>query len=471
MQRLGKRRIGRKKRDENAKRRHTESKWKRAKASDIDGSIYASDGLRSASAATSSMTSKSKYVKPARPGSLLGAPIKSKETHSGTTSDGHPFAVSSMQGWRVNMEDAHIAETDLYAVDSADNDKRVGLPGHTLFALFDGHGGNFAAEYASQNFCRLLACQPKFLEYAGFEQERSEKANTLSNSSERAQYMRSGRALLQDALTDTFILLDKEIACALLETKELEGCDPLTVPPYTHSPKKAKLSKEASSSEAKSEAEDVLDLILKKGDPGAAACVLVVTPEWFVCANAGDCRAVMSIQRKEALALSHDHRPDLKQEADRIRAAGGEVCDNRVEGELAYSRGLGDYSFKNMDVVMAATTSSSAKSDKMPPPQSQPAVKMPRDQMVAPTPEFVVVDREKFQDEFIVLACDGIWDVENSQAVVENVAMFSGLGPDVGPDVGPVCEVVSAAIGSALLFIVPCLFVSSCAFCSCLADT
>jgi serine/threonine protein phosphatase PrpC len=35
---------------------------------------------------------------------------------------------SGMQGWRVNMEDAHIAKADL-------NDEC------SLFGVFDGHGG------------------------------------------------------------------------------------------------------------------------------------------------------------------------------------------------------------------------------------------------------------------------------------------------------------------------------------------
>jgi len=43
------------------------------------------------------------------------APITEKETHTGTTEDGLEYGLSSMQGWRVHMEDAHITEGAMYA--------------------------------------------------------------------------------------------------------------------------------------------------------------------------------------------------------------------------------------------------------------------------------------------------------------------------------------------------------------------
>eukprot|EP00428_Durinskia_dybowskii_P057209 CAMPEP_0170322148 /NCGR_PEP_ID=MMETSP0116_2-20130129/61852_1 /TAXON_ID=400756 /ORGANISM="Durinskia baltica, Strain CSIRO CS-38" /LENGTH=54 /DNA_ID=CAMNT_0010575007 /DNA_START=137 /DNA_END=297 /DNA_ORIENTATION=+ len=48
-------------------------------------------------------------------GNLLGTPVTEKETHAGRTEE-FEFGLSSMQGWRVHMEDAHIAEANLYAI-------------------------------------------------------------------------------------------------------------------------------------------------------------------------------------------------------------------------------------------------------------------------------------------------------------------------------------------------------------------
>jgi protein phosphatase 2C family protein 2/3 len=48
-----------------------------------------------------------------------------------------------------------------------------------------------------------------------------------------------------------------------------------------------------------------------------------------------------------AKALSFDHKPMLPIERARIDAAGGFVQWNRVNGDLAVSRALGDFSFKD----------------------------------------------------------------------------------------------------------------------------
>ncbi|KAF9158247.1 Protein phosphatase 2C 2 [Mortierella sp. AD010] len=108
--------------------------------------------------------------------------------------------------------------------------------------------------------------------------------------------------------------------------------------------------------------------------------------------NAGDSRAVLGSDGT-AIALSNDHKPVNKEESRRIVAAGGFVEYGRVNGSLALSRALGDFEFK-----MNATLG-------------------PDDQIVTANP---VIMEHKLQeeDEFLVLACDGIWDCMSSQEVV-----------------------------------------------------
>lgn len=105
----------------------------------------------------------------------------------------------------------------------------------------------------------------------------------------------------------------------------------------------------------------------------------------------GDSRCVASI---EGIAdpLSTDHKPCDPLEKERIISAGGFVELNRVNGNLALSRAVGDFAFKqNMDID-------------------------PEDQIVSGCPD--VVSRSVSESwEFMVLACDGIWDVLSNQVM------------------------------------------------------
>jgi serine/threonine protein phosphatase PrpC len=126
---------------------------------------------------------------------------------------------------------------------------------------------------------------------------------------------------------------------------------------------------------------------------GCTAVVVIVAPRMIVCANAGDSRAIMSqIGDRNAIALSEDHKPENPNETARIKQNGGYVENNRVNGMLAVSRGLGDFDLKQN----------------------------PQQPLVSCLPEFVVRHRNYEQDEFILVACDGLWDVyKNNEAIEE----------------------------------------------------
>lgn len=332
----------------------------------------------------------------------------------GETDCGVKFGVSSMQGWRIHMEDAHICQPHLYAQEGPDAVK-TDLPGHALFAVFDGHGGSYAAEYAGINFCRVLSRQPKFVQYAKFVQERPAKEPT--NDAYRALFLRAGLELLEDALKAAFIDCDREILLALQGTLEPEAHEPY------HAPEP---NVEATSSVHPQPNDDE--------DPGTTIVVVVVTPEWVVCANAGDSRAVFSKSGGKAVPLSYDHKPDDDAEEKRIREAGGYVAGGRVEGDLAVSRGLGDYRFKEPKTVLMGAAVHFASA-------TEPSENMllPEDQKVSPLPDVVTQMRNKDIDEFIIIACDGIWDVQTNYEGIKTVAdMFA----DGETDLGLACEEV-----------------------------
>ena len=124
-------------------------------------------------------------------------------------------------------------------------------------------------------------------------------------------------------------------------------------------------------------------------DSGCTAVVVIVTPVLIVCANAGDSRAVMSqFAMRHPIALSHDHKPENPDEMARITTNGGYVQNGRVNGNLAVSRGFGDFELK------------------------------PEKPLVSCLPEFEVHIRNHDQDELIIVACDGLWDVFSNEGAI-----------------------------------------------------
>lgn len=383
-------------------------------------------------------------------GNLLGSPVVEKETHVGHT-DEFDYGLSSMQGWRVHMEDAHIAEAHLYALEKKDDDtvNKIELPGHAFFGVFDGHGGTFAAQYTGDNLCRVLSQQPSFVQYAKLYRESLTK--TFETPQDKVQFLRKGIEHLETALQQAFVTIDWEIALATRGTPHPQANEPYqpagtdssasaehaehhVVHPTT--PNNAAPSDEDETMEEPSSAMQAAQqaaanhtrALEDDGDSGTTACSVLVTPDWLVCANAGDSRSVFSRNGKE-IPLSYDHKPDDEGEERRIRAAGGYVAGGRVEGDLAVSRGLGDFRFKHLPTVL--------KNLSIDGDETMDDVMKPGDQKVSPIPDILLQTRNREQDEFVIVACDGIWDVRSNAECVEEVATMFDEGES---NVGLVCE-------------------------------
>lgn len=93
-------------------------------------------------------------------------------------------------------------------------------------------------------------------------------------------------------------------------------------------------------------------------------------------ANAGDTRVVLC-RGARALRLSYDHRGSDLYERQRVNNCGGIIMNNRVNGMLAVTRALGDLYMKHYVVGDPYTT------------------------------DTILCD----EDEYLIIACDGLWDV------------------------------------------------------------
>lgn len=137
---------------------------------------------------------------------------------------------------------------------------------------------------------------------------------------------------------------------------------------------------------------------------GSTAVVAIVTPYKIVVANCGDSRAVLCRNGK-AVPLSTDHKPDRPDELSRIQAAGGRVIyweGARVLGVLAMSRAIGDNYLKPY---------------------------------VSCEPEVTITERSE-EDECLILASDGLWDVVSNNTAcgvarmcLKGTAGFMGREP------------------------------------------
>lgn len=132
-------------------------------------------------------------------------------------------------------------------------------------------------------------------------------------------------------------------------------------------------------------------------DSGCTAVVALLKGQELYVANAGDSRCVVC-RNGQAVEMSLDHKPEDESELERIEKAGGKVTtDGRVNGGLNLSRAIGDHAYK--------------QAEKLP----------PEEQMITALPDVRTLMIDPKEDEFMVLACDGIWNFMSSQDVVDFV--------------------------------------------------
>jgi len=270
-------------------------------------------------------------------GAFLDKP-KTEKYNESKAGAGLRYGLSSMQGWRIEMEDAHSAV--------------IGLPevGENIswFAVFDGHAGSRVSAHCSTHLLESISSTDDFKEALKKEHQLSEE--------ELMEKVKTG-------IMSGFLELDEKLR---------------KIP-------------EVANGEDKS---------------GTTACCVLITEKYVIFSNCGDSRGILSTKTGSAndasasspVLATLDHKPSNPIERTRIENAGGNVMIQRVNGSLAVSRALGDFEYKNVEG------------------------KSPKEQLVSPEPEFYMKLREPEIDEFLVLACDGVWDVMTNEELTSFVS-------------------------------------------------
>ncbi|GMN36305.1 hypothetical protein TIFTF001_005914 [Ficus carica] len=268
------------------------------------------------------------------------------------------YGLSSMQGWRATMEDAHAAYPNL---DSSTS----------FFGVYDGHGGKAVAKFCAKYLHQQVLKHESYIADLG---------TSLQKAFLRMDEMMRG----QRGWRELAILGDKiDKASGVLEG--------LIWSPRGGEVKRGEFSNHADDWSSEEGPHSSFD----GPNCGSTACVAIIRDNKLVVANAGDSRCVLS-RKGQAYNLSKDHKPELEVERDRILKAGGFIQVGRINGTLNLTRAIGDAEFKQNKHL--------------------PAEK----QIVTANPDINTVELCD-DDEFLVLACDGIWDCMSSQQLVDYV--------------------------------------------------
>ncbi|KAF7288649.1 PPM-type phosphatase domain-containing protein [Mycena chlorophos] len=331
-------------------------------------------------------------VRPLHSTSLTShSPLQILNRHS-NRNEAFQVGISEDKGTRRTMEDAHS-----FVVDFAN------VRGQGFFAVFDGHAGKHAAEWCGSNFHLSLLSSLK-------------KHNSLP---------------IVDVLNHTFHDVDEALSrmCEESQGKIHSGCTAVTaflrvedehgqqsfIPPSENDDIGSLSSNESTGDEsaAKKKRHSLTGSRIRKAFKSLASSTsspknsnpstprsqsptpstkgnaeVVIPPasakRVLYCANVGDARGVLC-RKGIAVRLTYDHKGSDKQEAKRIIDAGGFVMSGRVNGVLAVTRSLGDSSMKDFVVGAPYTTETELCEE----------------------------------DEFLILACDGLWDVTTDQEAVD----------------------------------------------------
>ncbi|KAF2126788.1 protein phosphatase-like protein 2C [Dothidotthia symphoricarpi CBS 119687] len=235
------------------------------------------------------------------------------------------------------------------------------------FAIFDGHAGNFAADWCGKKLHLIL------------EDTIRKNPNTP----------------IPELLDQTFTMADQQLEKLPLKNS---GCTAITAVlrwedrvPNAQSSTGSVLFAPAAVSAVKNAVESGQVADVPSADPAVDHPVEAKLrneasrQRVLYTANVGDARIVLC-RNGRALRLSYDHKGSDENEGRRVASAGGLILNNRVNGVLAVTRALGDAYMKDLVTGHPYTTETVIQAD---------------------------------QDEFLILACDGLWDVCSDQEAVD----------------------------------------------------
>ncbi|CEP61568.1 type 2C protein phosphatase PTC4 LALA0_S03e05776g [Lachancea lanzarotensis] len=283
--------------------------------------------------------------------------------------------VGSMQGYRLTQEDAHLVANCESVLSVGfynpfeDIEEKLQI---SIFGVFDGHGGGECSEFVSSEEDREEGIR-KWIKFAFETHEYGARNVTPKSDRKFTRSFHTSEGLISQILKDAFLLQDRELYCHFAK----ESC-------------------------------------------GTTAIVaLLINGEMLYVANTGDSRCVLSTKGGGVKNFSFDHKPQHIGELVRINDDGGTVSLGRVGGVLALSRAFGDFQFK---------TSVSYKNNAFGLSGGQKYVAPAQESQVTAEPDVLPHRISYDRDEFLILACDGIWDLYSNKNLTQFIKYHLALG-------------------------------------------
>lgn len=261
----------------------------------------------------------------------------------------YPVTGCAAIGWRPYMEDEALIQSDVVAV-------------------FDGHGGSSVSRYVRQNlYGHIQAILPRVIE------------DRLKNEEEKEK--EQGEQILMEDSSDATTA--SSTATTNATPVDYKNCLRLALEKMNKEVMRIMHWSYQGSTAVVVWLHETTNCVTDS-DTGKKEEHFVRT---LVAANIGDSRLILS-RNGQAMALSHDHKPDDPIEMAYIESQGGKVTYPsgvpRVNGVMALSRAIGDRS-------------------------ETPAMRA--------TPD-LIFEELQWNDDFYVLATDGLWDVMTNNEVV-----------------------------------------------------
>ncbi|KFY23510.1 hypothetical protein V493_05819 [Pseudogymnoascus sp. VKM F-4281 (FW-2241)] len=264
------------------------------------------------------------------------------------------------------------------------------------FAIFDGHAGTFAADWCGKKLHIILEELIRKNPNAPVPEMLDQTFTSVDNQLEQLPLKNSGCTAVAAVLRWEDRIPNSQSATGYTAMAHATKAATKAAEESTN-----KTEEKVTVREDPDRAKELAEIVNPAADLQASAAYGLSTSEAaharlknqatrqrvLYTANVGDARIVLC-RAGRALRLSYDHKGSDENETKRIVSAGGLILNNRVNGVLAVTRALGDAYMKELVTGHPYTTETVIQ------------------------PDF---------DEFIILACDGLWDVCSDQEAVELV--------------------------------------------------